>query len=198
MMMLILFYQMQIYRYWILLFDLETDALIKKALRGVKVEVTHRGNIRRKYRISRLSNKMGLEADVEAATAFLDKAVKPVMVGGSKLRVAKAYDAFVELADDSGYVVAVMPSAKGMFPEHHPHFIGTYQQMLTCLVGYSLLLKKEKAILVQPDRVVIANGPAFRCILTKNFLIAVAKRLKRNTIAYENYSKIFIAASSQV
>ncbi|KAG5535709.1 hypothetical protein RHGRI_023466 [Rhododendron griersonianum] len=116
----------RIYRYSILLFDLETDALIKKALRGVKVKVTHRGNIRRKYRISRLSNKMGLEADVEAATAFLDKAVKPVMVGGSKLRVAKAYDAFVELADDSGYVVAVMPSAKGMFPEHHPHFIGTY------------------------------------------------------------------------
>jgi hypothetical protein len=25
---------------------------IKKALRGVKVEVTHRGNVRRKYRIS--------------------------------------------------------------------------------------------------------------------------------------------------
>uniref|UniRef100_A0ACD6AMC1 Uncharacterized protein n=1 Tax=Avena sativa TaxID=4498 RepID=A0ACD6AMC1_AVESA len=30
---------------------------IKKALRGVKVEVTHRGNIRRKYRISGLTNQ---------------------------------------------------------------------------------------------------------------------------------------------
>ncbi|XP_058207866.1 pyruvate decarboxylase 2-like [Rhododendron vialii] len=69
---------------------------------------------------------MGLEAAVEAAAAFLDKAVKPVMVRGPKLRVAKAYDAFVQLADDSGYAVAVMPSAKRMFPEHHPHFIGTY------------------------------------------------------------------------
>ncbi|CAK9139989.1 unnamed protein product [Ilex paraguariensis] len=28
-------------------------------------------------------------------------------------------------------------------------------------VGYSLLLNKEKAIIVQPDRVVIGNGPAF-------------------------------------
>lgn len=28
---------------------------IKKALRGVKVEVTHRGNMRRKYRISGLT-----------------------------------------------------------------------------------------------------------------------------------------------
>ncbi|KAF7150117.1 hypothetical protein RHSIM_Rhsim02G0073300 [Rhododendron simsii] len=74
----------------------------------------------------RLSNKMGLEAAVEAAATFLDKAVKPVMVGGPKLRVAKAYDASVELADDSGYAVPVMPSAKGMFPEHRPHFIQTY------------------------------------------------------------------------
>ncbi|KAM7256015.1 hypothetical protein ACFE04_011756 [Oxalis oulophora] len=44
----------------------------------------------------RLSNKMGLEAAVEAAAAFLNKAVKPVMVGGPKLRVSKACDAFVE------------------------------------------------------------------------------------------------------
>lgn len=30
---------------------------VKKALRGVKVEVTHRGNIRRKYRISGLTSQ---------------------------------------------------------------------------------------------------------------------------------------------
>lgn len=30
---------------------------IKKALRGVKVEVTHRGNMRRKYRISGLTSQ---------------------------------------------------------------------------------------------------------------------------------------------
>lgn len=165
----------------------------------------------------RLSNKMGLEAAVEAAAAFLDKAVKPVMVGGPKLRVAKANDAFVELADASGYAVAVMPSAKGMFPEHHPRFIGTYWGAVSTAfcaeivesadaylfagpifndyssVGYSLLLKKEKAIIVQPDRVVIANGPAFGCVLMKDFLVALAKRLKRNTTAYENYSRIFVA-----
>ncbi|MCI85821.1 pyruvate decarboxylase 1-like, partial [Trifolium medium] len=67
-----------------------------------------------------------MEAAVEAAAEFLNKAVKPVLVGGPKLRVAKASDAFVELADSSGYVFATMPSAKGMVPEHHPHFIGTY------------------------------------------------------------------------
>ncbi|KAA8517753.1 hypothetical protein F0562_015242 [Nyssa sinensis] len=164
----------------------------------------------------KLSNQMGLEAAVEATAEFLNKAVKPVMVGGPKLRVAMACEAFVELADACGYALAVMPSAKGLVPEHHPHFIGTYWGAVSTAfcaeivesadaylfagpifndyssVGYSLLLKKEKAIILQPDRVVIANGPAFGCILMKDFLKALAKRLKRNTTAYENYHRIYV------
>ncbi|QCE03361.1 pyruvate decarboxylase 2-like [Vigna unguiculata] len=164
----------------------------------------------------RLSNKLGLEAAVEAAAAFLNKAVKPVMVGGPKLRVAKACDAFVELADASGYPFAVMPSAKGLVPEYHPHFLGTFWGAVSTAfcaeivesadaylfagpifndyssVGYSLLLKKEKAIIVQPDRVVISNGPAFGCILMKDFLTELGKRLQHNNTAYENYARIFV------
>ncbi|OMP02436.1 hypothetical protein COLO4_11094 [Corchorus olitorius] len=164
----------------------------------------------------RLSNKMGLEAAVEAAAAFLNKAVKPVMVAGPKIRVAKASKAFVELADSCGYPVAIMPSAKGLVPENHPQFIGTYWGAISTAfcaeivesadaylfagpifndyssVGYSLLLKKEKAIIVQPDRVVIGNGPAFGCVLMKDFLESLAKRLNRNTTAKENYQRIYI------
>ncbi|WVZ16124.1 hypothetical protein V8G54_009106 [Vigna mungo] len=164
----------------------------------------------------RLSNKLGLEAAVEAAAGFLNKAVKPVMVGGPKLRVAKACEAFVDLADACGYPFAVMPSAKGLVPEYHPHFIGTFWGAVSTAfcaeivesadaylfagpifndyssVGYSLLLKKEKAIIVQPDRVVISNGPAFGCILMKDFLTALAKRLEHNNTAYENYARIFV------
>ncbi|XP_075637901.1 pyruvate decarboxylase 1-like [Castanea sativa] len=164
----------------------------------------------------RLSNQMGLEAALEAAAKFLDKAVKPVLVGGPKLRVANATDAFVELADACGYPLAMMPPAKGLVPEHHPHFIGTYWGAVStpfCAeivesadaylfagpifndftsVGYSLLLKKEKAIIVQPNRVVIGNGPAFGCILMKDFLRALGKRLKCNTTAYENYHRISV------
>ncbi|CAK7330525.1 unnamed protein product [Dovyalis caffra] len=105
---------------------------------------------------------MGLEAAVEATAAFLNKAAKPVIVGGSKLRVAKACDALVKLTDACGYPLAVMPSAKGIVPEHHRHFIGTlgsYAYISVGLifndyssVGYSLVLKTEKAITVQPDR----------------------------------------------
>ncbi|KAL3530908.1 hypothetical protein ACH5RR_010230 [Cinchona calisaya] len=164
----------------------------------------------------RLSNKRGLEAAVEAAAAFLNKAVKPVMVGGPNLRVAKASDAFVELADACGYAISVMPSAKGLVPEHHPHFIGTYWGAVGTTfcaeivesadaylfagpifndyssVGYSLLLKKEKAIIVQPDRVVIGNGPAFGCVLMKDFFQELAKKIKLNDTAHENYRRIFV------
>ncbi|CAL9751837.1 unnamed protein product [Musa acuminata subsp. burmannicoides] len=164
----------------------------------------------------RLSNQMGLEAAVEAAAQVLNKAVKPVLVGGPKIRVAKAGKAFVELADASGYPIAVMPSAKGLVPEHHPRFLGTYWGAVSTAfcaeivesadaylfagpifndyssVGYSLLLKKEKAIIVQPDRVVVANGPAFGCILMKDFLLELAKRLNTNTTAHENYRRIYV------
>ncbi|RLN34426.1 Thiamine pyrophosphate enzyme, C-terminal TPP-binding [Panicum miliaceum] len=57
------------------------------------------------YLAPRLSNKLGLEAALQATVAFLDKAVKPVMVAGPKLRVAKAGDAFVQLSEASGYAM---------------------------------------------------------------------------------------------
>uniref|UniRef100_M1DGY1 pyruvate decarboxylase n=1 Tax=Solanum tuberosum TaxID=4113 RepID=M1DGY1_SOLTU len=158
---------------------------------------------------------MGLEAAVEAAAEFLNRAVKPVLVAGQNMRVAKACDAFVELADSCGYAVAVMPAAKGLVPEHQPHFLGTYWGAVSTAfcaeivesadaylfagpifndystVGYSLLLKKEKAIIVQPGRVTIGNGPAFGCVLMRDFLAALAKRLKHNPTSYENYHRIY-------
>ncbi|CAL5351529.1 unnamed protein product [Camellia sinensis] len=127
----------------------------------------------------RLSNQMGLEAAVEAAVEFLNKAVKPVL--GDWAETAS---------------VAVMPSAKGLVPENHPHFIGTYWGAVSTAfcaeivesadaylfagpifndyssIGYSLLLKREKAIIVQPE--------------------PLSKRLKRNATAYDNYHRIYV------
>ncbi|KAM1038254.1 hypothetical protein ACFX2I_032854 [Malus domestica] len=48
------------------------------------------------------------------------------MIDGLKLRSADAADAFVKLADACGYALAMLPSAKGILPKHHPHFVGTY------------------------------------------------------------------------
>ncbi|XP_015874377.3 pyruvate decarboxylase 1 [Ziziphus jujuba] len=164
----------------------------------------------------KISNQLGLEAAVEAAANFLNKAVKPVIVGGPKLRVAKAQQAFIELADVSGYPFAVMPSGKGLVPEHHPHFIGTYWGAVSTSfcgeivessdayifagpivndyssVGYSLLISKEKAIMVHPNRVTIGNGPSFGWVFMSDFLSALAKKLKRNSTAHENYRRIFV------
>ncbi|KVH94118.1 Thiamine pyrophosphate enzyme, N-terminal TPP-binding domain-containing protein [Cynara cardunculus var. scolymus] len=64
----------------------------------------------------RISNKSGLEAAVEAAAAFLNKAVKPVMVGGPKLRVTaqdvttmirNEQKSIIFLINNGGYTIEV-------------------------------------------------------------------------------------------
>ena len=164
----------------------------------------------------RLSNPQSLNEAVEAAAAFLNNAVKPVLVGGSKLRVANAQQSFLDLAESSGYAVAIMPSAKGLFPENHQNFIGTYWGAVSspyCLeivesadaylfagpifndyssVGYSLLFRKEKAIIVEPNRVIIGNSSTYGCIYMKDFLEALSKKVIKNTTAYDNYKRIFV------
>ncbi|KAG1346418.1 pyruvate decarboxylase 1 [Cocos nucifera] len=164
----------------------------------------------------KVSNQMGLEAAVEATAEFLNKAVKPVLVAGPKLRVARAQQAFVELANVCGYPIAIMPSGKGLVPEHHPHFIGTYWGAISTnfcgeivesadayvfagpifndysSVGYSLLIKKEKAVIVQPNRVTVGNGPSFGWVFMADFLTALTQKLRKNTTALENYQRIFV------
>ncbi|KAJ1396522.1 Thiamine pyrophosphate enzyme, C-terminal TPP-binding [Sesbania bispinosa] len=163
-----------------------------------------------------LTNQKCLEIAVEATAELLNKAVKPVMVGGPRLRMAKACEAFMEMADACGYAIAILASAKGMVAEHHPNFIGTYWGAAStsfCAeivesadaylfggpifndvisMGNSLLIKMEKAIVVLPNRVVIGNGPTIGCISMKDFFKALKKRLKRNTSAYENYQRIHV------
>jgi len=71
--------------------------------------------VRIKYLIlGRVSNQQGLEAAVEATATFLNNAVKPVIVGGPKLRVAKAQKAFLEFAEACGYPIAVLLAPSSM------------------------------------------------------------------------------------
>ncbi|KAE7995814.1 hypothetical protein FH972_000581 [Carpinus fangiana] len=82
------------------------------------------------------SNQLGLEAAVEATVEFLHKAVKPVLVGGPKLRVAKALKAFVEVADASGhaysyYVLCVLPES--VLLVKCLIWVGTYGLVYICL-----------------------------------------------------------------
>ncbi|KAM6576418.1 hypothetical protein CsatB_028255 [Cannabis sativa] len=165
----------------------------------------------------RLSNTVELELAVETAAEFLNKAVKPILLAGPKLRSAKATEAFHELSNASGYSVAIMPTAKGLVLENHPRFIGTYWGTISTPycnetveladayliagpvfndyinVGHSLLLKEERAIIVQPHSVRIGKGPTFRFVEMKDFLVALAKRIKHNTTSHENYERMYMA-----
>ncbi len=74
-----------------------------------------------------------LEAAVTAAAALLNKAVKPVLVGGVKLRSTHAQKQFKSLADASRYPVAIMPNAKGCAPAPWPTHV--HARMLTCAIA---------------------------------------------------------------
>jgi pyruvate decarboxylase/indolepyruvate decarboxylase len=75
---------------------------------------------------SRASSPQALDAAVERASALIAQAQRPVLLAGACLRSFGAIDAFRELAEALGCAVAVMPNAKGFFPEDHPQYIGTY------------------------------------------------------------------------
>ena len=54
----------------------------------------------------------------------MENAKKPILLAGAHLRSYGAIDAFRELAEALGCAVAVMPNAKGFFPEDHPQYVG--------------------------------------------------------------------------
>jgi pyruvate decarboxylase len=73
------------------------------------------------------SNSHALASAVDQATAMLAGAKKPILLAGAHLRSSYgAIGAFREVAEALGCAVAVMPDAKGFFPEDHPQFIGIY------------------------------------------------------------------------
>ncbi|WP_049577917.1 alpha-keto acid decarboxylase family protein [Streptomyces sp. SBT349] len=69
---------------------------------------------------------LALAAAVERTAAVLGDAKKPLLLAGVHLRPYGAVGAFQELAEALGCAVAVMPSAKGLFPEDHPQYAGIY------------------------------------------------------------------------
>ncbi|GLI68837.1 hypothetical protein VaNZ11_013380 [Volvox africanus] len=162
------------------------------------------------------TNTASLEAAVDAAVEHLSKAVKPVLLAGVRTRPARTRAAVLRLANASKYPVAVMPDAKGMFPEDHQQYIGMYwgavsspctcevvesSDVVICVggvwtdystVGYSLLLKPEKMIRVDNNRVTICNGPTFGCVVMADFLEALAARVKANDTGLTMYKRIVL------
>ena len=159
------------------------------------------------------SNPVALKAAVEAVAAKLNRAVKPALVAGVKLRAFEAIAAFEQLADCSGYAVAIMPNAKGFFPETHPHYIGRYWGQVSSpgcgeiiescdaylfagpifndytTVGWSSLINREKLIDVQPDRVILA-GQEYAQVYMQEFLAVLADHIQPNDTSYKAFRRI--------
>ncbi|GIL99150.1 hypothetical protein Vretimale_4369 [Volvox reticuliferus] len=162
------------------------------------------------------TNTASLEAAVEVCLEWLGRAVKPVLLQGVRTRPARTRAAMLQLANASKYPVAVMPDAKGMFPEDHQQYIGMYwgavSSSCTCEVvessdvvicvgavwtdysttGYSLLLKPEKMIRVDKNRVTIGHGPTFGCIVMADFLEALAAKITANDTGHVIFKRMVL------
>ncbi|MEW5303176.1 MAG: hypothetical protein WDW36_005894 [Sanguina aurantia] len=164
----------------------------------------------------RHTNVDSLHAAVTAAAEVLNNAVKPVLLAGVRIRPQRCRDAFMALAESSHYPVAILPDAKGFFPEHHKRYMGRYWGAVSSpsacevvessdvivtagavwtdytTVGYSLLLKPEKTIAVGADRVTICGGQTFGCVQMSDFLGALATRLKPNDNGFVAYQRMHV------
>jgi len=149
------------------------------------------------------SDPASLAAAVDAASTFLRKAVRPILLAGPRLRSYGGVSAFRDLAETVGCAVAIMPSAKGFFPEEHTLFIGTYLGSVSSpgcsalvesadavlaagpifndytTVGWSSQPAASKTIHVDPDRVHVA-GVTYSDVFLNDFLEALAQAAKKN------------------
>ena len=160
------------------------------------------------------SNPVALKAAVEAVAAKLNRAVKPALVAGVKLRAFEAINAFHKLADCSGYAVAIMPNAKGMFLETHPQSIGCYWGQISSpgcaeiiescdtylfagpifndytTVGWSCLIAPAKLIEVQSDRVIL-DGQEYAQVYMQEFLTALTGHIQLNDTSLKAFKRFY-------
>ncbi|OUJ16279.1 pyruvate decarboxylase [Acetobacter orientalis] len=145
------------------------------------------------------TDTVSLNAAVDAAVAFLEKAERTAMLVGSKLRAAHALKETEALADKLGCGVAIMAAAKSFFPEDHAGFRGLYwgevsapgvqdliekADAVICVapvfndystVGWTAWPKGDKVLLAETNRVTVA-GQTFEGFTLPEFLTALAKK----------------------
>lgn len=168
---------------------------------------------RKYFRKEPVSHPEALEEAAARAAELLSSAAKPVLVAGAKLRPYGGGDAFRKLMDASRYAVASMPEAKGIVPEGHPQYIGTYwgpvsspgtaeivesanmylfagpvfTDYTTC--GFSALIKPGKLIHAGPDFVKLP-GVTYSDVALPDFLEALAGKVKPNDASLKAYNRI--------
>ena len=161
----------------------------------------------------RMTNGDSVNAAIEYAAARINNAKKPLLLAGSQLRSFGAIEAFRELAEAMSCAVAVMPDAKGNFPEEHAQFIGIYfggesspdcesivswadlilagGPMFTDYTteGWNALPSRQKTIVVQPGYVQFSDSE-YTGIELADFLSALAKKVRKNDTTLVEYRRV--------
>lgn len=155
---------------------------------------------------------IALDEAVEQAAAMFDQAAKPVLVAGVKMRPSGAIDSFRRLAEAIGCAVAVMPNAKGLFPEDHPQYIGVYWGPVSTpgtantvdsadaylhagsvftdytTTGYTAAIQESRLLRADPNRVTLP-GRAYNDVPLDRFLDALAGRVEPNPVSLQAFER---------
>ncbi|CAK0787699.1 hypothetical protein CVIRNUC_010921 [Coccomyxa viridis] len=161
------------------------------------------------------SNPKSLAAAVDAAVSMLSKSPKPVILVGPQAKPFKSIEATCNLADKTKYATAVIPNAKGDFPETHETFIGTYWGLVSTpctaeivesastyiivgplfndynTVAFTLLLDESKIIKVDPHRATIGGKSTYGCVNMSDFLEKLVEALEPNPTSLRNFKRMY-------
>ncbi len=167
------------------------------------------------------SNARMLTDAVDRAGDLLGKAKKPILLAGVHLRAYGAIDAFRELAEALGCAVAVMPNAKGFFPEDHPQYVGIYWGEVSSpqcqaivdwsdlivaagpvfndytTVGWSALPSRQRLISAEPRKVRFCDVD-FTGVALAEFLSDLAKKVQANPATMTQYQRLRRTESAPV
>src|ERR1700751_4176021 len=159
------------------------------------------------------SNARTLADAVARATDLIAQAKKPILLAGVHLRAYGAIDAFRELAEALGSAVAVMPNAKGFFPEDHPQYAGIYWGEVSTpqcraivdwadlimaagpvfsdytTVGWSAQPPRQKLISAEPQTVRFADAE-YTGVALADFLSDLAKKVQANDATLTQYQRL--------
>ena len=165
-----------------------------------------------------VSNARMLADAVSRATDLITDAKKPILLAGAHLRPYGAIEAFRELAEALGCAVAVMPNAKGFFPEDHPQYAGIYwgevsSPQCQAIVDWSDLIVAAGPVFndyttvgwsAEPSRQRLINAAAqgvrfgdteYTGVALADFLSDLAKKVQANDATLTQYKRLRGTAS---
>ena len=166
----------------------------------------------RRFGAAPASDAAALADAADHAAELLNKASRPVLVAGSKLRPPASREAFLKLADAAGYAIASVPAGKGMFPETHSAYTGIYWGPVSwpgvasvvesadaylfagallsdyATTGFTAAIDPKKLLLAMPGEVRLP-GATYAGVELADFLGALAGKVRRNDASLVEFAR---------